>query len=197
MRRCHNKVALALLLITLLLWGQSLWIFAKAQLAQVLIAESWQRSLENNTAEKPWPWADTWPVARLTFPEKQRELFVLSGASGSTLAFGPGLDPTSTNEATILHGHRDTHFSILESLKIGEPIELQYQPGITQRFIVSETKTIDLALNQWRLDVANHVLYLITCYPFDSIVPGGSQRFIVVAKPSVEKLAPASQNLIF
>src|SRR5688500_11563212 len=41
------------------------YIHAKAWLAQRLIASAWARTLEGEREVKPWPWADTWPVARL------------------------------------------------------------------------------------------------------------------------------------
>jgi hypothetical protein len=39
----------------------------------------------------PWPWAYTWPIARLMLPFKEIELIVLNGAYGRSLAFGPRL----------------------------------------------------------------------------------------------------------
>ena len=46
------------------------WIHAKAMLAQVLLERSWQARLAGGDAgaAKPWPWADTAPVARLQVP---------------------------------------------------------------------------------------------------------------------------------
>ena len=45
--------------------GHGAWIHAKAQLAQYLLQRAWERTLRGEPAAKPWPWADTWPVARL------------------------------------------------------------------------------------------------------------------------------------
>jgi len=74
------------------LWqlGQGSYIQAKAWLAQVLIKQAWARTLEGEAQAKPWPWADTWPVARITVPGRDIERFVLAGANGRTIAFGPG-----------------------------------------------------------------------------------------------------------
>ena len=64
---------------------------AKAWLAPVLIERAWLASLDNPGARvKPWPWADTWPVARLRVPAEGVDLLVLEGDSGNALAFGPG-----------------------------------------------------------------------------------------------------------
>jgi sortase A len=56
--------------------GQGAYIYAKAQLAQVLLERAWQRALAGEAAPKPWPWADTWPVARLEAPALGVDLFV-------------------------------------------------------------------------------------------------------------------------
>jgi sortase A len=74
----------------LMLCGQGLWIPAKAALAQVLLERAFERSLATGRPVKPWPWADTWPVARISFPRLHRQVIVLDGASGQALAFGPG-----------------------------------------------------------------------------------------------------------
>jgi sortase A len=65
------------------------WIHAKAALAKHLVSNAWSETLASGKTARPWPWADTWPVARLRFPSLKRDVPVLAGASGSTLAFGP------------------------------------------------------------------------------------------------------------
>ena len=41
------------------------WIHAKAVLAQILLERAWQQTRDGGERVRPWPWADTWPVARL------------------------------------------------------------------------------------------------------------------------------------
>jgi hypothetical protein len=48
-----------------ILFGQGLYIHAKAMLAQVLLQRAFAESLATGGAVKPWPWADTWPEARI------------------------------------------------------------------------------------------------------------------------------------
>ena len=65
---------ITLLVVTLVLlglWqiGSGAWIYVKAQLAQVLLQRAWAGTLAGQRDVKPWPWADTWPVARLVVPE--------------------------------------------------------------------------------------------------------------------------------
>jgi hypothetical protein len=94
------------------------WIYAKARLAQVLLQRAWSRALAGEAMPKPWPWADTWPVARLRMQHPSVDLIVLAGAYGRTLAFGPGHVTSSAlpgQEGTVmLTGHRDTHFRFLK-----------------------------------------------------------------------------------
>jgi sortase A len=40
----------------------------KARVAQVLLDRAFTRSLAEGHPVRPWPWADTMPVARLTLP---------------------------------------------------------------------------------------------------------------------------------
>ena len=70
--------------------GEGSWIYAKAGLAQFLLQRAWCRALAGEAMPKPWPWADTWPVARLRMQHPSVDLIVLAGAYGRTLAFGPG-----------------------------------------------------------------------------------------------------------
>ena len=96
-----NRRTLIVVAVTLLAalgaWelGHGAWIHAKAQLAQYLLQRAWTRTLRGEPASKPWPWADTWPVARLRVPAHGVDLIVLTGVSGLTLAFGPGHAPNS------------------------------------------------------------------------------------------------------
>ena len=70
--------------------GQGAYIPAKAWLAQELMQRAWLRVTAGEDRAAPWPWADTWPVARLKALGGDIDLVVLAGGSGRTLAFGPG-----------------------------------------------------------------------------------------------------------
>ena len=70
--------------------GQGAYIPAKAWLAQELMQRAWLRVSAGADRAAPWPWADTWPVARLSAKSHDVDLIVLAGGSGRTLAFGPG-----------------------------------------------------------------------------------------------------------
>ncbi len=164
----------------------ALWIPAKAQVAQVMLQRAWQRTIDGNPGARPWPWADTWPVARLRIPEREVDLIVLAGSTGRTLAFGPGhlsgtAQPGKTGNC-VLSAHRDTHFSFLRYVLPGEEITLETPDGVTRSFRVTARHIIyddDVRV----LDATGETtLTLLTCYPFDAIVPGGPLRYVVRAE---------------
>jgi len=182
------------LLLTLALWQSfsGLYIYAKAGLAQYLISKAWHQTQETRiqaqTRIPPWAWADTWPVARLIFPASEKQLMVLNGASGRTLAFGPGYLTSSAYPGkpgnTVILGHRDTHFSVLHALQHGQTILLETADGVTIEYEVSDTMILDESQTDVLGDFDTAMLTLITCYPFDAIMPGGRLRYVVIAEPA-------------
>nr|WP_298720938.1 class GN sortase [uncultured Steroidobacter sp.] len=161
------------------------YIHAKAWLAQQLIASAWTRTLEGEREVKPWPWADTWPIARLQVLDKGIDLYVLADASGRSLAFGPGYvnGTAAIGEGnTVLAGHRDTHFAFLRNLQPGDEFAIQTADGREWHFQLSETHVIDARHERLQFDdKAGATITLLTCYPFDAIVPGGPLRYVAVA----------------
>ena len=166
--------------------GHAAYIYAKAQLAQYLLQQAWADTLAGKGQVKPWPWADTHPVARLSMPQHGVDLIVLAGATGRTLAFGPGhLDGTPLpGEAgnSVLSAHRDTHFTFLRHVQPGEAIYVEQPDGLNSRFDVVETRIIDHRNLSVVGDTLDKQLTLVTCYPFDAIQPGGALRYVVIAK---------------
>ncbi len=166
--------------------GSASYIHAKAILAQVLLETAWDRTVHGQQEVKPWPWADTWPISRLDVPGLGIDRIVLAGASGSSLAFGPGhlfgssLPGQQGN--TVIAGHRDTHFRFLKDIQPGELIQLQSLTGQTIQYEVSETIIVDEKQTEYLVSTSDNTLTLITCYPFDAIRPGGPLRYLVIAK---------------
>ncbi len=169
----------------LLLLANGLWIPAKAILAQHLLQNSWDKSLTNARAVKPWPWADTWPVARLQVPAHKVDIIVLAGTNGEALAFGPGhLEESSTPGSRgncVFAGHRDTSFNFLRDIKPGEKLIIQGVDGKYHSYQVTATAIREAdKINLEKSDES--WLTLITCYPFTTITPGGPLRFLVFAR---------------
>jgi sortase A len=178
--------AAGLLLLALWQIGGGLYIHLKAQLAQVLLARAWAATLAGGQEERPWAWADTWPVARLTVPALGVDEIVLAGDSGRTLAFGPGhLSNTPLPGKlghSILGGHRDTHFAFLQGLKPGMTLAVQRQDGQWQDYQVTASEIMDHRQARLLPAEGRTVLSLVTCYPFDSLMPGGPLRYVVSAE---------------
>lgn len=173
------------LIIGLGLLAQGVWIPAKAQLAQVLLERAWQKSLVSGTPTKPWPWADTTPTARMYNKRLGISLVVLEGTSGEVLAFGPGRQQNSAafgeQGNKVLAGHRDTSFSFLQNLRPGDEIGIETLLGTQQNYVVRGS-SIQLADNIYLEPTHQSWLTLITCYPFDAMVPGGQDRFLIFAE---------------
>lgn len=184
---------LSSLLICAGLWqfGSGTWLLLKAELAQYLISDSWQRQLSSGEIHKPWPWADTWPVAQLKLGD-EKPLLVLQGTSGQALAFGPGmhqaaLSPENNTDAatTVIAAHRDTHFRGLKHLRPGMPVQLQGRDGRWHSFVVREMQVVDSRRGTLpELVTAGGApgLILVTCYPFDALDNGGPLRYLVYAE---------------
>jgi sortase A len=161
------------------------WIPVKAEVAQVLLHRAWVQARRGAATAKPWPWADTWPVGRLRAPRYGVDEIVLAGASGSSLAFAPGHVDGSALPGhcgnCVIGGHRDTQFRFLSRLQRGDRLELEGADGAVQHFVVRDTQILHRN-DTFVLMEGEPQLTLITCYPFDAVVPGGPLRFVVWAE---------------
>jgi len=186
MRRRLIQAGLAAICVAGLgLIGQALWIPAKAQVAQWLLADAWERSVQSGEAVKPWPWADHWPVARLHMDEMDIDQIVLAGDTGSVLAFGPGENMQAKAlefGARIISGHRDTHFAFLRDVAVGQTLSLADGRSQT-RYRIESIQVVDSAKVRLRPEAYPDGLMLVTCYPFDALRAGGTQRLVVMASP--------------
>jgi sortase A len=194
-------VAAGLAVVGVICLLQAAWIEVKAYAAQALIEAAWERNEHGATDAKPWPWADTTPVARLTVLERDprsvaipakyaiprgESLIVLEGASGRNLAFGPTHDAASVLPGeignSVISAHRDTHFRILETLSVGDRVRIQRTDRKVSYFAVTDIRVVDSRTTRIALDADRPRLTLVTCYPFDAIRPGGPLRFVVTAE---------------
>ncbi len=166
--------------------GQGAYIPAKAWLAQELMQRAWIRGTSGVEHPVPWPWADTWPVGRLVAKSGDVDLIVLAGGSGRTLAFGPGHLSASSLPGefgnTVIIGHRDTHFSFLRDVEVGELLVIETVAGEKHLYEIFGIEVVDSRRGSLVLDTDTSMLSLVTCYPFDAIDPGGPMRYVVTAK---------------
>lgn len=175
-----------LLALALYFLGSAFYIPAKAMLAQRMLETAWTRTLETEQASKPWPWADTYPVARLRVPVHRVDLIVLDGDTGNSLAFGPGLHPASEvdklNGLILISAHRDTHFNFLQHIQFGQFIELQTAKDSTTRYRVEELQIVDSRYGRIQAPEEGRWLTLVTCYPFDTVMANTTLRYVVMAE---------------
>jgi sortase A len=166
--------------------GQGAYIPAKAWFAQELMLRAWTRMQSGASRVTPWPWADTWPIARLTARSGDVDLIVLAGGSGRTLAFGPGHMSASAMPGevgnTVIAGHRDTHFQFLKDVQAGEVLKLESGQGLKHSYEVVGVDIVDSRKGGLLLDTDTAMLSLVTCYPFDAIDAGGPLRYVVTAR---------------
>ena len=160
------------------------WIHIKAELAQLLINNAWQKTLDTpQQSFKPWAWADTDPVARLKLPN-DKILVVLNGSQGNSLAFGPGLVEGSDKPGdgfSVIGGHRDTHFAALENIATGEKLAVQTPQGEWIEYRITDARVIDITEVALAKEATDKVL-LVTCYPFNSIESDPKKRWVVTSE---------------
>ncbi len=197
--RLPIAAAAILCVLGLVLFGQGLWIYAKALLAQVLLNRAFAATLASGQNIKPWSWADTWPVARIDVPRLHEHAIVLEGSSGQALAFGPGhveRTPAAGEPGTAVYSaHRDTHFTFLRRVRIGDEVRVTRHDGTVLSFHVRR-----LSVERWDAsgidaNADGRWLVLATCWPFDAKF-SGPLRYLVHAEMAVDGVSRLSMSEI-
>ena len=160
------------LFVSAALLANAAYIPAKAQLAQVLLDRAWASTLSGEPA-KPWPWADTHPVGKLTVAGESH--VVLLGSHGEAMAFAPGL--MEGLDQPVISAHRDTHFRSLKDTEVGDLLEWETVGGsVTYRIAAMEVVATP------RASIPEGALVLTTCWPLDGLTRG-TERLVVTAFP--------------
>ena len=81
----------------------------------------------------------------------------------------------------MLSAHRDTHFSGLGQLEVGDRLQLETRTGALKEFEIQRKYVINSQQESLWIDHSRNQLSLITCYPFDAIEAGGPLRFRIDA----------------
>lgn len=180
--------ALALTAGGALLAGRALYLHAKGALAHALIRRAWHQTLASGQAARPWPWADTAPVARLLIPSAGIDSVVLEGASPRVMAFGPTrmMNASAPGEPgnVVLAGHRTTDFLPLQKVARDDLIVLEWL-GRDQRvrrraYRVEVLDVVEPGDTRALAQTLEDTLTLVTCYPFGRS-PGSPLRYVVRA----------------
>ena len=183
---------LLLAIIGLILFGQGAYIHAKALAAQVLLERAFEKTIATGHETKPWPWADTWPVARIEVKRLHARAIALAGSSGQALAFGPGhverTPDAGERGVAVYSAHRDTHFAFLKSVITGDEIEVTRSDGKRFRYRVDATSIVRFDASGIDPLADGYHLVLSTCWPFEALTPG-PERYLVHAtmiEPAVQ-----------
>jgi len=177
-------VAVAAVLCGCGLVAEQAWIAAKAELAELLIDRAFERTLDDGAPHRPWRWADTHPVARLEVPRLSVRRTVLAGASGTSLAFGPGhVDGTAAPNSDgncVIAGHRDTWFAFLEHLRPGDTVNVRTVDG-EQGYRVADRSVRSMWDPRVVEPTTRAQLTLVTCYPFRALT-SSDRRYVVTLR---------------
>lgn len=174
---------------------EAAWIPAKAALAQVLLDQAFERTLREGRPVRPWPGADTEPVARLALAGQS--FIVLRGASGQALAFGPGHvegTPEPGEPGTAVYAaHRDTQFAGLGRLAPGEFVTVTRSDGRVVRFRVTGRRVARWDASGLDPAAEGRHLALVTCWPLDGRSQGPLRLIVeTVAEAAPERAEPGA-----
>jgi sortase A len=169
------------------------WLPAKALLSEKLISYSWHQTIDLQQRIKPWPWADTYPIAELSFLRLDKKIVVLNGGDPTTLAFSAGaiapFNQASSTRPFVVAGHRDSHFSFLDEVFMNDIISLADKHGQSQLYQVEAIDIVDASTGELPVLADDSSLVLITCYPFTNISNAGTfnnndsnERYVITAK---------------
>jgi sortase A len=186
----HLKWGVIIFVLVIVVWqmSQGKMVAAQIWLAQGLLHTAWVRTQASGQHIKPWPWANTWPLARLTVPRLKVEQIVLSRASEGISAFALKHSDSSVLPGelgnSVLNVHRDTYFGFLKALKPGDTLVLEsirsgrwhYQVSAIYVTYKTDTSLVEPSLNRR--------LTLVSCY---TCTVEDERRYVVVAE-EVERM---------
>ncbi len=192
----QGKIAVAFLSIAgslALAWGS--YIPAKAAVAQLLLNRAWEETLATGERVKPWGWADTWPVARLSIAGET--YIVLADAGGQSLAFGPshvsGTALPGEAGTSVISAHRDTQFSGLAELEPGDRVTVEGVDGEIHDYRVWQSLVLSEPVLKLPVDSSGRRLVLVTCWPIGALDPSPEQRYAVLLDEVEQTSAQASR----
>ena len=155
----------------------------KARVAQYLLNNAWNKTIETGDEYEPWPGFDGYPILKLKIPKFKLQQIVLSNTSGQSLAFGPSFHPETylpkENKITAISSHRDSHGYYIRDLKINDFVILEDKENNKFTYKVKNFKIINVENKDFQFNKTSNQLLLITCYPLDAIISGTKLRYIV------------------
>ncbi|HEC85626.1 MAG: hypothetical protein DRR08_21335 [Candidatus Parabeggiatoa sp. nov. 2] len=172
-------------------FSQGQEVYIQAWLAHGLLHTAWVRTQASGHHVKPWPGANTWPLARLSVPHLNVDQIVLARAGEGMSAFALGHSDSSVlpgelGNSVLNAPHRDTFFSFLKRLKEGDTLVLESLGSGRWHYQVSLVRVVYRTETYWVQPSLNRRLTLVSCYPCTEGEDG--RRFIVIAE-EIERMA--------
>ncbi|RKZ93186.1 MAG: hypothetical protein DRR19_01990 [Candidatus Parabeggiatoa sp. nov. 1] len=171
-------------------FSQGKGLYFQAWLAQGLLHTAWVRTQASGHQVKPWPWANTWPLARLLVPRLSVKQVVLSHTSDGMSAFALGHLDNSVLPGelgnSVLNVRYGTYFGFLKALELGDMLVLEslrsgrWHYQVSAIYIVDKTDTLLVEPS------LNRRLTLVSCYLCTE--EKDRRRYVVVAD-EVETMA--------
>ncbi|MEK8015974.1 MAG: class D sortase [Candidatus Parabeggiatoa sp.] len=171
-------------------FSQGKELYVQAWLAHGLLHTAWVRTRASGRQVKPWPWANTLPLARLSVPRLNVEQIVLSHTNKGMSAFALGHSDSSVlpgelGNSVLNAVHRDTYFAFLKVLKPGDMLVLESLRSGRWHYKVSAIYIVDKTNTYLVEPSLNRRLTLVSCYP---CTYSDNRRYVVVAE-EVERMA--------
>jgi sortase A len=187
-RGLARVVSVALCLAGIVQFSVGAMVPLKATAAQLLLEHAFDRSVALHRPQRPWPWADMAPVARVRVrvPRIGIDQIIIDTGSGQAMAFGPTLLPGGARigepGTAVIAAHRDTHFRFLENVRSGDLIDVETMEGTVRHYRVDRTEIV--RWDRFALVDGSSAgsIALATCYPFDTF-DHGPLRYVVHAEP--------------
>jgi len=181
--------------------GISLWhlsqgnaTYAQNWLANNLLHTAWLRTQASGRQVKPWPWASTWPLARLFVPHLNAEQIILSNTSNNGVSsFALGHIDTSVlpGEAgnSVLYAPPQTYVNFLRRLNKGDEIVLESLYSGQWRYRVAAINVVHKTSTDLLKSTSDRRLTVVSCYPCQGEI--SNLRYVVIAE-EVERIAHTS-----
>lgn len=186
-------------LIAGIILGVSVWQFSENETMTIhtwiihgLLDNAWVRTQASGREVKPWPWAKTWPLARLSVPHLRVQRIILSHADNSIPLFVLGHLESSVLPGelgnSVVSSFHGSDGLFLRKLREGDVMVLESSRNGQWQYRVSAIYIADKANTTLLEPSLNRRLTLISYY---QATPQDNRRYVVVAD-ELERISTSS-----
>lgn len=154
---------------------------------QNLMRSAWLRTQASGEKIKPWPWAELWPIARLTAPHLNAEHIVLEQEKQLTSSIGLNYLKSSVLPGeignTVLGAHPSLYSSFLSELKPNDVLVLESPRTGKWHYRVHDTRIVNKSDTELLEPGLKRRLILVTCYGCEKeSATSHGLRYVVIAE---------------